>query len=73
MIKFKIKNSQDNISILKNHILDVDLTKTVNYLETIQVPENTTGFEISYINNPGYQTYLTILIFLNDSHLYMYY
>lgn len=70
MVKFTINNSIQQISVLKNHIIGFDLTKTVNYSETIAVPDNAENFEIYYINNPGFQTYLTILVFLNDTNKY---
>jgi hypothetical protein len=70
MIKFINNSSDEQISVLKNHIIGFDLTKTINYSETVQVPSNMSKFEISYINNPGFQTYLTILVFLNGTNKY---
>ena len=71
MIKFKNKSKGDeNFLILKNHNIDFDLRKTIEYSETINVPDNTDSFEVSYINNPGYQIYLTILVFLNNTTRY---
>jgi hypothetical protein len=56
--------------ILNNYIIDVNINKRLNYSETITIPENSTTCTVSYINYPGYQIYLNVLLFLNDDDKY---
>jgi hypothetical protein len=67
IVKF---NSGTYYTILKNHIVDFDLRKTQSYSETFDIPIDANSCEIYYINNPGYQVYLNIAVFINNSNLY---
>jgi hypothetical protein len=70
LLTFKTSDQTNKISVLKNHLIGFDLRETVEYNETFDIPENINSIDISYINNPGYQIYLNITVYLNEDIKY---
>lgn len=70
LLSFKTNDAINQVSVLKNHLIGFNLKETIEYSETFDVPDNIESVSISYINNPGYQIYLNIIVYLNEDIKY---
>jgi Major capsid protein N-terminus/Large eukaryotic DNA virus major capsid protein len=63
-------SSTGPIGVLKNHLIDFNVRRVIEYDETYEVPSDAENCVVSYINNPGYQIYFNMLVFLNGKNNY---
>ncbi|ATZ80556.1 capsid protein [Bodo saltans virus] len=64
--------TREVLCVLKNHVIDYQVNKIVNYNEKYTIPPNLQNYNCSveYINNTGYQIYNNVLVFLNNKNFY---